>query len=158
MDGGAGIIQKSGCVKHTMPFLGHRNVRANHRTTIEITTEASLSVRGDCIIGVGSPAGCAGLPARIREGLRNDASRARVRIMVGDASFVVWGRGSSGLTLAHQTDIVLRKSKFLCPRTLMIRCDAASSDMPRHIVRRLQEGAGGTMEITVYPPQQSGGL
>ncbi|HID73268.1 TPA: DUF371 domain-containing protein [Candidatus Micrarchaeota archaeon] len=31
---------------------GHPNIRAEHETTFEVTTEPSLTPRGDCIVGV----------------------------------------------------------------------------------------------------------
>lgn len=133
-----------------VPFSGHKNVRATHRTTIEITTHESLSVRGDCIVGVSSDVGCLGLPNDIRCALQNDSSMVHIRFIVHDDVFVVCGRGSHELTLMHNQDIVLRKSDFVCPRTLVIGCDVASIDMPRRMVQSLQEGMGGTMEITIH--------
>ncbi len=132
-----------------VPFSGHKNVRATHRTTIEITTHESLTPRGDCIVGVASDVGCFGLPYNIRRALQSDSSKVRILFTVGDDLFAVYGRGSSELTLTHPQDIVLRKSDFVCPRTLVIGCDAASIDMPRHMVQSLQGGVGGTMEIVV---------
>ena len=31
---------------------GHPNIRATHKTTLEVTKEKELSPRGDCIIGI----------------------------------------------------------------------------------------------------------
>lgn len=132
-----------------VPFSGHRNVRATHRTTIEVTMHESLTPRGDCIVGVASDAGCLGLPCDIRRALQSDSSKVRVVFSVGDDLFTVCGSGSPELALTHPQDIVLRKSDFVCPRTLVIGCDAASIDMPRHMVQSLQGGMGGTMEIVV---------
>ncbi|MXY37939.1 MAG: DUF371 domain-containing protein [Cenarchaeum sp. SB0664_bin_35] len=131
-------------------FSGHKNVRATHKTTIEITTDESLSVRGDCIVGVSSAMGCLGLPHKIRDALQNDSSMAHIMFNVQGNVFAVRGRGSSRLTLMDSHDIVLRKSDFACPRTLIIGCSAASIDMPRRMVQSLREGADGIMEMTVY--------
>ena len=146
-----GVVKGRDTARCVIPFCGHKNVRSTHRTTIEITRDESLSVRGDCIVGVSGTMGCLDLPDDIKAGLRNNSSVVRVRIMVNGDVFVVSGRGSSDLTLTHSHDIVLRKSGFVCPRTLAVRCDAASSDMPRRMVRNLQDGASGTMEITIRP-------
>ncbi|MFQ5920931.1 MAG: DUF371 domain-containing protein, partial [Nitrososphaerales archaeon] len=50
-------------------------------------------------------------------------------------------RGSPSLPLAHSHDIVIRKSNFVCPRTLAVRSEKASSDLPREMVRMLRDPA-----------------
>lgn len=134
-------------------FAGHSNVRSTHRTTTEITTEESLTPRGDCIVGVGAGMGCSALPDDMKQMLRRGDSRVRIAILVGTRRFVIRGRGDPGLTLEHRSDIVIRKSTFLCPRTLAVECDAASVDMPREMVRDLRGGMGGVMTIDADCPQ-----
>lgn len=138
---------------HVLPFYGHPNIRSTHRTTTEITTESHLSVKGDCIVGVSADSGCAGLPDIIKDGLRNSASTVVITISVGDARFVITGKGDARLTLTHPYDIVIRKSSFVCSRTLAVGCDMASADMPRGMVRALQKGTRGTMSISVSSNQ-----
>jgi hypothetical protein len=36
-------------------------------------------------------------------------------------------------------DIVIRKTNFVCPRTMSVLCDKASSDMPSKLVKMLQD-------------------
>lgn len=132
-----------------IPFTGHPNVRSTHQTTIEITTDTSLTPRGDCIVGVGAGGGCSALPDIIKSMLRRHDSRIHITFQVKDNIFVVHGRGDPGLSLEHDTDIVIRKSRFLCSRTLAVDCDAASADMPRKMVADLQAGAGGTLVIDI---------
>ena len=132
---------------HTISFRGHPNIRATHKTTIEITVDHSLSVRGDCIVGVSAGCGCAGLPDDLKMALRNPATRVRVTISVGGNEFVITGRGDPNIVLEHPTDIVIRKSGFTCPRTLAVGCDVASTDMPRQMVRDLRAGHGGTLSV-----------
>ena len=52
--------------------------------------------------------------------------------------FVMPSIGSEKLTLKHPNDIVLRKSAFTCSRTIAIKCDKASDDIPRKMVKKLQ--------------------
>ena len=42
--------------KKILTFLafGHKNITANHKTTLEFTKENSVTKKGDCIIGVNS--------------------------------------------------------------------------------------------------------
>lgn len=129
-------------------FYGHPNVRSLHRTTIEITRERRLGVRGDCIIGVGADCGCAGVPEELKKALRDPDHTVRFSVLVGGRAFELSGRGHADLTLAHQDDIVLRKSGFVCPRTIAVGCDRASDDIPRGMVRLLQDpGRRGVLRI-----------
>ena len=58
--------------------------------------------------------------------------------MADGHSFSIHGMGSEKLTLKHTSDIVLRKSAFTCSRTIAIKCDKASDDIPRTMVKKLQ--------------------
>ena len=80
----------------------------------------------------------------------NSNSEIIFTIKVGSSSFIIRGKGSEKLTLKHKNDIVLRKSAFVCSRTLAINCDMASDDIPRSIVKKLQKpNAVGKMVIEV---------
>lgn len=52
---------------------------------------------------------------------------------------MVEGRGDPRLTFLHETDMVVRKSAFISDRTLMIHADKSSMDIPRDMVRMLQD-------------------
>ena len=70
--------------------------------------------------------------------------------MVGDESFLINGKGDERFTLQNPHDIVIRKTGFVCPRTMSVRCDRASSDLPRKMVRMLQDTEErGIFRITV---------
>lgn len=131
-------------------FSGHKNIRALHKNTIEVTTESELTVNGDCIIGVNATYGCSQIPDKIKNKLRNPNSKIKFSIIVNSETFTVSGNGSGKLELTHPHDIVLRKSDFICPRTIAINCDRASDTMPRKMVRRLQNPkTKGVLKIEV---------
>jgi uncharacterized protein len=123
----------------SIPFYGHENIRSLHPKTIEITTESHLTVNGDCIIGVNADHGCNDIPERMKLLLQNSKSNVNCTIMVKDFSFKVKGRGNDKLTLKNPHDIVIRKSSFVCPRTLATNCDTASDEIPRQMVKLLQD-------------------
>lgn len=125
-------------MRFEIPFYGHINIRSLHPKTIEITTESSLTVNGDCIIGVNAACGCNDIPKKMKILLQNPKSEITCTILVNELSFKTKGRGSEKLTLTNPHDIVLRKSSFVCPRTLVTNCDAASDAIPRSIVKILQ--------------------
>jgi len=120
-------------------FSGHENIRSNHRGTIEITKESHLTPQGDCIVGVSATSSCADLPKKLKDALKDPESKIVFSIAVRDENFVVTGSGHPDLILTHEDDIVIRKSDFICPRTLAIRCDKASNLLPRRMVSLLQD-------------------
>lgn len=120
-------------------FSGHPNIRSNHQKTIEITKESHLTPQGDCIVGVNATSSCADLPLEFKEKLKNPNSKIKFSIRVGDNEFLLEGKGHSELILSHTEDIVIRKSDFICPRTLAIKCNKASDLLPRDMVTLLQD-------------------
>jgi hypothetical protein len=126
-------------VRFEIPFFGHANVRAFHPRTIEITTESDLTLQGDCIVGVSSTCGCKEIPATLKKKLRRSESKITITIQVDEEKFVIEGHGHEDLRLENPHDIVIRKSNFLCPRTLAIGCNKASDDIPRKLIKKLQD-------------------
>lgn len=125
-------------MRFEIPFSGHENVRALHTRTIEITTEPDLTLQGDCIVGVGADCGCLEIPEKIKEKLRRSESKITISILVDGEEFIIEGRGHEELKLENPHDIVIRKSDFMCPRTLAIGCNKASDDIPRKMIKKLQ--------------------
>jgi uncharacterized protein len=137
-------------VQDEVMFYGHPNVQSLHAKTIEITKDEHLTLRGDCIIGVRASKACADLDETLRRRLCSDGSVVKIEVMAGSESFVINGTGDGRLTLQNPHDIVIRKTNFVCPRTMSVRCDRASSDVPRKMVRMLQDkDAKGIFRITV---------
>lgn len=131
-------------------FRGHPNVLSLHGRTLEITKEAQLTLKGDCIIGVSANKACADLDETIRNGVKRPDAVVKVEVIVGNECYSIQGHGDSRLSLANNHDIVIRKSKFVCPRTLSVKCDKASIDLPRSMVMMLQDSAvRGIFRVTV---------
>jgi hypothetical protein len=117
---------------------GHRNIRATHESTLEITKEAELSKRGDCIIAVSADKAMTDLSLEFRENLRKENAKMTMLIEAGDVAEVVNALGSPRLILTHPTDIVVRKSNHICSRTLAIQADRAACDLSRKLLKRLE--------------------
>jgi len=126
-------------VQDEVTFYGHPNIRSLHAKTIEITKDAHLTPRGDCIIGVKANKACADLDESFKRRLKSNSSVVRIEIMVGDQSFLILGMGDERLSMLNAHDIVIRKTNFVCPRTMSVLCDKASSDLPRKLVSMLQD-------------------
>ena len=125
-------------MKIEIPFSGHKNILSLHKKTIEITKDSELTVNGDCIVGTNSTLACVDLPEKFKKKLRNPDTTIEFTIVADEHSFSIHGKGSDKLTLKHTNDIVLRKSAFTCSRTIAIKCDKASDDIPRVMIKKLQ--------------------
>ncbi|MEM3626521.1 MAG: DUF371 domain-containing protein [Candidatus Bathyarchaeia archaeon] len=117
---------------------GHKNIQAKHRTTLEITKESELSKRGDCIIAVSANKAIVDLNDEFKKILRRENAKITVLIEVEGITEVIQALGSPKLILVHPRDIVIRKSNYICNRTLAIYADKAACDLSRSIVRKLQ--------------------
>jgi len=115
---------------------GHENVTATHRTTFEITKETHLSRDGDCIIAVGANKALDDLSLEFKENLRKDGAKITVLIEANGVTEIVTAIGNSRLALMHPTDIIVRKSGYVCNRTLAIHADKAANELSRELVNR----------------------
>src|SRR6267143_3223270 len=128
---------------------GHPAILSTHSTTLEITTSRELTHRGDCVVAVKSSSAVRNLPEDLKRVLSNSNGRGRLALRVGPFEFTVEGRGDPRLTFLHDTDLVVRKSAFISDRTLMIHADKSSIDIPRDMVRLLQDANSRvTVEIS----------
>ena len=118
--------------------FGHNSIQATHKSTLEITKEAELSKRGDCIIAVSADRAMADLSSEFKENLRKENAKITILIKAGDTVEVVNALGSSRLILTHPTDMVVRKSNYICNRTLAIQADKAACDLSRKLVEKLK--------------------
>ena len=125
-------------VKEVILARGHKNILATHETTFEITKEANLSKRGNCVIAVSADKALDDLSFEFKENLRKEDSKVTVLIEAGEVAEKVNASGNSSLILTHPRDIVVRKSSYICSRTLAIKADKAACDMSRTLVEKLR--------------------
>lgn len=125
-------------MKEYLSFSGHSSVIANHKSTLEVTKAINLSEKGNCIIGVKSSKSCKDLNADFKKMLSHNLTKVKITIRLKNDQFVINAMGHSDLTLTHPEDIVIRKSSFVCNRTLAIKSDKAAIDIPVNIVSELK--------------------
>ena len=126
---------------------GHENVTSNHRSTFEITRDAEIGPTADCIIGVGMDRTMLDFPQEFKEQIANPNTKITVILETENGYDEIVGFGHENLTLTHPTDIVIRKSDYVCDRTLMIGADKAARDLDRNVIRDLKNGE--IMEVTI---------
>lgn len=119
---------------------GHKNIRATHPTTFEITREDYLTPRGDCIIGVSANKAAADLREEFKHALRReDSILLGVLYIPGHNVYDLFvARGSSRLELSDTRRIIVRKSSFVNPPTLAIHSNKAAKDINRELIKLLR--------------------
>ncbi|MBU0979573.1 MAG: DUF371 domain-containing protein [Nanoarchaeota archaeon] len=100
-------------------FYGHPNIKADHKTTLEITKDADVTERGDCIIGVK-----ADIDTSLLRGL---TGKRELVLKVNGMEDRIEFEANPGFNDAEE--LVIRKSDFLCNRTLGINADKAACDL-----------------------------
>ena len=117
---------------------GHKNVLSTHKTTFEVTKETTLTKQGDCIVAVKSTKGAADLPSEFKEAARKEGARITVTVEADEQRETISAEGSPQLQFTHKTDLVVRKSDYVCGRTLAINADKAANDFAREFVEKLR--------------------
>jgi len=118
---------------------GHENIQAIHPTTLMITKDVHLSKTGDCIVAVAANKSIDTLSSQFKDELRKLNAKITIVIKADNLTETITACGSPKLILTHTTDIVIRKSNYICNRTIAIQADKASKDLPRIFVEKLKD-------------------
>jgi hypothetical protein len=117
---------------------GHKNLRATHNSTLEFTKEINLTRKGDCIIVVNLDKGFNDLDQAFLDLCKSNKCKITVRLTSEGISDEISGRGHPDLSFQNPISMVIRKSHFICPRTLMINANKAAKDIKRSLISKLQ--------------------
>jgi uncharacterized protein len=117
---------------------GHPNILANHPTTLMFTKDIHVSKNGDCIVAMTADKSIADLSLEFKEELRKPNAKVTVTIQADNLKEEIRAVGAPTLCLCHPTDIVIRKSNYICHRTLAILADKSAVDLSRELVAKLQ--------------------
>ncbi|HWS21827.1 MAG TPA: DUF371 domain-containing protein [Methanoregula sp.] len=131
---------------------GHPLVLGNHPTTFEVTREDHLTKNGNCIIGIAADKGCNGLSPEFKRVLSHDDAILITRLSCDGVVIEVKSQGSFKFTLDHPTDIVWRRSSFVCRRTIGIMSDHVAATLPKKLIENLAEGKEMLVILTAMRP------
>lgn len=126
-------------ISEVIDARGHPNILATHKTTLEITKETALTKRGDCIIAVGATKAAADLSAEFKEAAKRENAEITILIEADEERETVKAKGNPQLSFEHTTDMVIRKSSYVCNRTTAIRADKAAVDLSRKLTGKLRD-------------------
>ena len=137
-------------IQEEVVFSGHPNILGNHSKSIEVTKAETLSPRGDCIVGINADKACSDLDPRLKKQLSKPHMVITIELIVGNLRFVIHAYSDRRLLLSDSHDLVIRRSNFICPRTVAVLSDKAASDMPRRMALLLRNPeARGILRLTV---------
>jgi len=125
-------------ITEVIEAYGHQNVQSTHKTTFEITKEADLTKRGDCIVAVNSTKGAVDFNPEFKEAARKENAKITVIIEIDGEREIVRATGNPRLLFTHPTDLVIRKSGYICGRTVAVGADKAASDFSRTLVEKMR--------------------
>ncbi len=136
-------------------FRGHKNIRATHPTTFEITREDYLTPRGDCIIGVCASKGLKDFRREFKEIALSDDALVLIILVSELGNYdVIRAYGSSKLTYEDPTRIIVRKSNYTSPSTIAVRADKAAKDLNRDLINDFKKGLNGLAIFIAYKVQK----
>ena len=78
------------------------------------TKEKHLSKTGDCIVGVAADKAVADLNQKFKDALRKPNAKLTIIIEAEGLTEQINASGSPKLILTHPTDMVIRKSDYIC--------------------------------------------
>lgn len=134
---------------------GHENVRGEHGTTVEVTTDDWLTPAGDCIVGVDADTTPAEFDETFVEACQSaDATITAEFVAEVDEESItdtLTGRGDPELTFEGDRSLVGRTSDYVDDRTVFVGADGAAADLDRALVDALATGAPLTLTLTVEP-------
>ncbi|MDP3033873.1 MAG: DUF371 domain-containing protein [Methanobacteriaceae archaeon] len=136
-------------MKFTLKTHGHINVTSKHKTTFEVTTDPEISLKADCIVGVASEKSMKDFSEDFKKAMRKEDAEIKVILKTKNAFDAITGHGHPDFPLDHPTDIVCRKSDYICGRTLMIYADKAACDLNNDLINDLKNGEEMQVEIIV---------
>lgn len=120
---------------------GHENVRAEHASTWELTSDDWLTPAGDCILAVGADRVPADFDEAFVDACRDAGATVTARLEAGGHEQVVTGRGHPDLAFDSDRSVVGRTSDYVDDRTVVVGADAAAVDINRDLVAALAAGA-----------------
>ena len=102
------------------------------------TKDIHVSKNGDCIIAMTADKAVADLSVQFKKELRKPNAKVTITVEADELKEEIKALGSPKLCLCSPTDIVIRKSDYICNRTLAICSNKSSIDLPRAFVEKLQ--------------------
>ena len=121
---------------------GHELIQSSHHTTVEITKDTHLTIKGDCIIGVNADFDLHEIKKLLQ------AEKIKMTIKCGDATDEILFVPNKTFDSNHE--IVIRRTDFASERTLGIKSNKASKDLNKELIIALKKGERAEVIMETY--------
>jgi hypothetical protein len=116
---------------YSFNIFGHPKITSKHKTTIEFTKDNYVTKSGDCIVGIKADFNLEKLKQFTRK-----KKKIEINIKINELNEEITALSNPGFN--HKSEIVIRKSNFVCKRTFAVKADKASGDIDRGIINQLK--------------------
>lgn len=106
---------------------GNSAIEGTNKTFFEITQGASVTPKGDCVVGAR-----ANFDGEAIAALLQVANKVRITLIVGKEQEVVVGIPNKGFVPG--TSLIVRKTSTATPNTIVLNADKAASDFSREFI------------------------
>lgn len=113
---------------------GHKNILAAHKTALEFTKDAEVSLKGDCIAGVNADFELDGIKNFIKQLKSN-----KISITISNGKIHETISAAINPNFNDNNELVIRKTDFVSERTFAIRADKAAFELNRQLISYLKE-------------------
>lgn len=123
----------------TISFQGHKNLLGTHEKTFEITTEESLTKKGDCIIGTNAEVNYSEEFKELLKQTKEKNQEIKIKgiIQIENKKDDFQGVLNPKFNL-NSKELVFRKSNFISERTILIKCNKSAKELNREIINSLK--------------------
>ena len=128
---------------------GHENVRAEHASTFEVTTDDYLTPAGDCILAIDADRAPADFDPAFVEACQDPDATITFEIEADGHRETVTGRGDPDLAFTDERSAVGRTSDYVDDRTIMNGAPFGAEGFDRDLVDALADGGDVTVTLSV---------
>jgi uncharacterized protein len=137
-------------MEYSFTYLGHENITGTHKTTFEFTKDKSLSLKGNCIIGVRADFSLDSIKKFIKNSKTNNVI-IQIQTINNNKRIVEQINAKLNPNFNSDKEIVVRKSDFLDLRTFAIKANKSSFDLDRAFVGILKKSCPIAVKIDNIP-------
>ncbi|MBW2989176.1 DUF371 domain-containing protein [Candidatus Woesearchaeota archaeon] len=118
-------------MEYSFTALGHKNITARHKRTLEFTKDKEVSLQGDCILGVS-----ADFKGSILKELVKKSHDLKMEIKAGGVSDSITFEANPDFD--DEKEIVVRTTDFNSKRTLGLKADKACNSLKKELIEILK--------------------
>ena len=129
-------------MSYSFTATGHENITALHKTTLEFTKDSSVTLNGDCIVGVNAT-------FDIKE-LKKFLCQQKIKITLRAGGITEEIIAQPNSMFASEREMVVRIGGYMSERTFAVHADTSASRLSRAFKTRLRDPAT-IVTVTVCP-------